>query len=319
VNVLFVTDAWETLDHSRDTSLRLMEEFLRARHCVYLANNHQIEKSGLRVRILAKKILKVGPMRTAIDFKFGALQAIDPARMAQIHYRVDPPVDLRYLWPLQMLASAPGVAQRIVNPLHVLLGCNEKWEGLHYPGLSPRSLISRDAKKLMEFASKLGTAVVKPLHLAQSRGVEKLLTYTIDDVRRSQALLEAATESSTHYAMVQEYLAAIEEGETRLWFLDAKLLGTLRKYPLSGDFRVQIDQGSRVSAHSPTPKELQAAKKIALSLKKYKIRLAAVDLVDGKIIDFNFTSPGLLVELEELHGEKFAAKIVSQLSRPFRK
>lgn len=315
MNILFITDAWETLDHPRDTSLRLMEEFLRARHRVYLASNTQVEKSGPSTRILAQKLRKVGSARTAADFEFEALQAIDPARMDQIHYRVDPPVDLHYLWPLQMLASAPGVSAKIVNPLEALLRRNEKWEGLHYPGLSPKSLISRDAAKLMDFATKLGTAVVKPLHLAQSRGVEKLLTYTVDDVRRSQGLLEVATEGSTRYALVQEFLPAIEEGETRLWFLDGKLLGTLRKHPLAGDFRVQIDQGSRLSVHTPTRTELKAATKIGGALKKAKIRLAAVDLVGGKIIDFNFTSPGLLVQLEELTGRNYSAEIVRKLAR----
>ncbi len=60
-------------------------------------------------------------------------------------------------------------------------------------------------------------------------------------------------------------------------------------------------------------KEKNAARRIGLHLKKRKIRLAAVDLIDGLITDFNFTSPGLVTQIESATGVPLARKIIQAL------
>jgi hypothetical protein len=53
---------------------------------------------------------------------------------------------------------------------------------------------------------------------------------------------------------------------------------------------------------------MKAAAAVGKLLRKEKILWAAVDLIDGKVTDFNFTSPGLLVAMEDLLGENLAEK-----------
>jgi glutathione synthase len=113
--------------------------------------------------------------------------------------------------------------------------------------------------------------------------------------------------------ILQEFFPGIAEGEKRLWFIDGTLLSYAKKLPMQGDFRVDLDQGSQVVSCELTRAEKLAAQKIGRHLRKRKIRLAAVDLIEGKITDFNFTSPGMIVQMEKLSGENLAAKILKRL------
>jgi hypothetical protein len=45
--------------------------------------------------------------------------------------------------------------------------------------------------------------------------------------------------------------------------------------------------------------------------------MAAIDLIADQVTDFNFTSPGLLVQMESLLGRNLAQPIVKSLVRPW--
>jgi hypothetical protein len=108
--------------------------------------------------------------------------------------------------------------------------------------------------------------------------------------------------------------AGINQGEVRMWFARGKLIAALKKFPAEGDFRVLIDQGSRIEAHYPTLHEQEIALEVGSSLRDQGIALAAIDFIDGKISDYNITSPGLLVQLEKVHGGRnFAAEIIKAI------
>ena len=46
------------------------------------------------------------------------------------------------------------------------------------------------------------------------------------------------------------------------------------------------------------------------------IRLAAVDLIEGLVTDFNFTSPGLIPQMEGVLDENLARPIIKALLKP---
>jgi hypothetical protein len=76
-----------------------------------------------------------------------------------------------------------------------------------------------------------------------------------------------------------------------------------------------MDQGGRVIATSLSKQELHAATIIGQSLKKRKIRLAAVDLIEGLVTDANFTSPGLLLQMEQIANQNLAEIILKSLTQ----
>src|SRR5205823_7964680 len=100
-----------------------------------------------------------------------------------------------------------------------------------------------------------------------------------------------------------------------LWYADGKLIGMAKKLPLAGDFRVNIDRGSKLAPARLDARQKTAGLAISRLLKSAGIRLAAVDLIGPWITDFNFTSPGLIPEMEALLGENLARAIVRSLGR----
>ncbi len=327
-SLLWVTDPWDTLDHPKDTTLRLAEESLALGNENYWCDLHSIRLEEGKVWLDAREIQAVSPGRKSSDFRLGPPTPTEPSRFQSIHYRTDPPVNLAYLHPLQLLVhgirqheGALGLLTRkrrsteIINPAPLLLRANEKFEASLLEGLLPPTVVSSEWARLETFGLKESVTVLKPLHLAQSIGVELLKWTTPEEIAASRTHLERASSGFTEPVLLQRYLKGIEQGEQRLWYVDGKLLAVVKKLPKEGDFRVNMDQGGRLVRSELNTAERIAARRIGRHLKLRKIRLAAVDLIDGHVTDLNFTSPGLIPQMEILLGENLARQILDRLSR----
>jgi glutathione synthase len=325
---LWITDPWDTLDHPNDTTLRLAEEALRLGHESHWCDLRTLTLKEGKIRLQAQRILAVHPAasssgsglpRSRDCFQLSSPTWQAPSEFDSVHYRTDPPVDLHYLHPLQLLAlglRSQGKTE-LVNPFEILTGRSEKWIALEVSPIAqvfPPSCVSALWAELDYFGRKHGRAVLKPLHQAQSKGIEKLEWGTPSKRAQARKKLAEATEQFQRPVLLQKYLKGIEKGEQRLWFLDGRLLTFVRKLPLQGDFRVDMDRGSRIVRSRLTAREKAAALKIGKFLKAHQIRLAAIDLIDGYATDFNFTSPGLLVPIENLLGKNYARPIIEALT-----
>jgi glutathione synthase/RimK-type ligase-like ATP-grasp enzyme len=74
-----------------------------------------------------------------------------------------------------------------------------------------------------------------------------------------------------------------------------------------------MDAGGFLERYSLNPVEQKIANAVGLHLQKRKVKIAAVDLIGGYITDFNFTSPGLLRQIEQLYCENLAEPVVRSL------
>ncbi|MBS1961245.1 MAG: hypothetical protein JST04_03435 [Bdellovibrionales bacterium] len=308
--LLFVVDPWSTLDHERDTTLRLAEEALASGARCWISENRSIGlDAGIPYAEVAE-ITEIARPRLAGNVRRGETRWTPLGEFDHVFYRTDPPVDLAYLLPLQILAAArrPGSKRPAIHSdPTTLFETNEKWAAAELGALFPKSLVSSSIERLARFVAAAGKVVLKPLYLAQSKGVEVL-----DSEQFSAATirdrLRLATDGERLPVIVQEFLPGIAKGESRLWFASGALIASVRKIPREGESIIDMDQGGRLAPVKLTKVERAAAKKIGALLKRRKILFAAVDLIDGKITDFNHTSPGLLVAMEELLGENLARR-----------
>ena len=179
----------------------------------------------------------------------------------------------------------------------------------------PPTIASAEWEKLQAFGLAEQRTVLKPLHQAQSKGIELLDWQTEAGINRARGSLQAATDGFARPVILQRYLSGIAQGEQRLWFVDGKLLACARKLPLPRDFLIDMDRGSRLAPTELNAAEHKAAPLISRHLISRKIRLAAVDLIEGYITDFNFTSPGLIVQMEGILGENLARPIIQALMK----
>jgi glutathione synthase len=316
--ILWITDPWETLDHRRDTTLRLMEEAQLAGLTQWWCSVRSIRLEGSQVVFDAKKVLSVDPERSLKSFRFEPVQVSAPKNFTSIHYRTDPPVDLSYLQPLQLLEFGLRGCRstELINPASVLFQLNEKFEATALGKVMPPSLVSSQWEHLLHFGQKEHRTVLKPLHEAQSHGIELLDWTTPTGVSQAKAKIQTLSSQFSTPVLLQRYLEEIDEGETRLWFLDGRLLATVKKLPIPGDFRVDIDQGSLLAPTQLHPKQRRWVAPIAKHLKSHKIRLAAVDLIGDRLTDFNFTSPGLITLMEKTLQRNLAREIIHKLYAP---
>jgi glutathione synthase len=321
---LWITDPWETLDHARDTTLRLAQEALS-----FGIENHWCDVRSIRwengqVLLDARAIESMGDDRSETSIELSSPFTASPLDFQSLQYRTDPPVDLAYQHPLQLLHLAlqaePRATRRpeLVNPISALLLANEKLEAGLLKGLLPPTAVSSQWEPLERFGAAEKKTVLKPLHLAQSKGVELLDWTTPKGRAHARRLIEDATGKFERPVLLQRYLPGISKGETRLWLLDGKLLACARKLPLKNDFRVNIDQGSRLAPHSISAHERKASALIGKRLQALGVRLAAVDLIDGYATDFNVTSPGLITQMEQVLKKNLARPIVHALACRFR-
>jgi glutathione synthase len=313
--LLWITDPWSTLDHSKDTTLRLAQEadHLGAQQSWCDVKSIRLETGT--VCFDTKPILSVAANRNSQGFEFGKLETSTASDFHQLHYRTDPPIDLAYLHPLQLLAFAVRGLKNceIINPAEALIVQNEKFEAAALGDLMPPSLVSSQWDQMLKFGQSQGRTVLKPLHEAQSHGIELLDWRTQDSIENSRKMLKSVTHNLDTPIILQMYLEGIADGETRLWFLEGKLLACAKKHPITGDFRVNIDGGSRLTSARLSREETAIALKISKHLKSRKIRLAAVDLIEGYVTDFNFTSPGLITQMETVLNTNLALPIVTHL------
>ena len=317
---LFVTDPWSTLDHPKDTTLRLAEEAIAQGAEAFWCDLRTIRWDRDTVLLDARQFLQIYPGRLEKSFKLSEPVATSPAEFDSIHYRTDPPVDLHYLQPLQLLVlGIEGSGVELVNPAEVLFLGNEKLEATALGDLMPPSLAAAEWEKLQTFGHEEGRTVLKPLHQAQSKGIELLDWQSEGGVTLARKALEAGTDNFERPVLLQRYLPGISQGEQRLWFVDGKLSSCVRKLPMPKDFRVDMDRGSRLAPTELTAAESKAARRISSHLNERRIRLAAVDLIDGYVTDFNFTSPGLIPQMEGVLGENLAKPIIRALMKRSRK
>jgi glutathione synthase len=321
---LWITDPWETLDHPNDTTIRLAQEALLLGIESHWCDVRSIRWDQDRVVLTAHRFEEIGPGRDPASIQLGSARAASPLDYQSLQYRTDPPVDLAYQHPLQLLHLALEMEPRksarpeIVNPVQALLIANEKLEAGTIKGLLPPTLVSSQWESLHAFGVTEQKTVLKPLHLAQSKGIELLDWSSDQGISVARQIIEKTSDGFEKPVLLQRYLPGISQGETRLWFLDGKLLACAKKLPLKNDFRVNIDQGSRLAAHSPNAHEKRAATQIGKHLRALGVRLAAVDLIEGFATDFNVTSPGLITQMEKVLGKNLARPIVRALSRRFK-
>lgn len=299
--LLWVTDPWESLDHANDTTLRLAQEAVVLGHTSLWADVHSVCCRGGEVTVDAYPLSSAGN-------RLDEHRRTNVSELDAVHYRVDPPVAPAYTLPLQLFASAVVKNVEFINPIVTLLATSEKVPPGDLVDVMPPTLATSDVGQLTRFVQEYGRCVVKPLNDAQSRGVQE-----VEDDSLLHSRLAAATRQFSVPITVQKYLPEIADGEVRLWYVDGELIATAKKYPVAGDFRVDIDRGSRVGAYTLTPAESETAAKIGVALRSGGTRLAAVDLIGGYLTDFNVTSPGLLRQMEAAIKTNLAREVIRRL------
>ena len=177
----------------------------------------------------------------------------------------------------------------------------------------PTSLLLRGcpaATRDAALAAHRSRVVIKPAISAGARGTILTDAGSVEAAEHLAALTRAGD------ALVQPYLAAVEDGELSLMYFAGVLSHAVRKRPARGDFRVQEEFGGSVVAHEPTAAE-RAVGAAVLAAAPGTPTYARIDLVSGGgeplLMEAELIEPEMFLRADPVAAERFADVLLAQL------
>ena len=214
------------------------------------------------------------------------------------------------------LAMSRGVL--VVNDPTSLADAVNKTYFQHFPEeVRPRTMISRDPAAISTFIEEMkGSAVLKPLQGSGGAGVFLVSAKESPNVNQ---MIEALSRDG--YIVVQEYLEAAKDGDTRLFVMNGQPLArdgqyaAFRRVNESADMRSNMHAGGEAHPAKVTDEMLQMVDLVRPKLLDDGMFLVGLDIVGNKLMEVNVFSPGGLGSSQQLYEVDFTQPVIEALER----
>jgi glutathione synthase len=313
-SIVVVADPLDRLHPDHDSTVALMEEAQRRGYRLLATTAEQLGVRDGRttarcvpVEVVPAELVS-GRWVARPDWwrPAGPPKALPLNESAAVLMRVDPPFDAGYLRTTYLLDRAGTL---VLNAPHGLREANEKLFALRFPELIPGTVVSADPAELAELTHEWGGAVLKPTDAMAGRGVLLLQPGDLN----LHSLLQSATAHGRRHVVVQRRLDSCED--RRLVVVAGQPVGVIRRVAAEDDFRGNLAAGAHAEPDSVTAADRRLCHVLAPELDRLGILLAGVDLVTGRLIEVNVTSPTGFREIQALTGEDPAAAVLDLIDR----
>jgi glutathione synthase len=304
---VYVMDPMERVLPDKDTTFAFLRASLaRGHECLHCEpRDVYVQDGDVFARVRSVTVSEHAP-----HFKYGAHESVRLADVHAVLIRKDPPFDSEYLYLTLMLERARN-RTIIVNDPQGLRDANEKLYTLHFARHMPRTLVTSDRARILEFIDAIGSGVIKPLDGAGGSGV---LRISRDDMN-TRSILDLMTVEGKRLAMVQEYLPKVREGDKRVLLIDGQVLGAILRVPRSDDLRSNIHVGGTVEPCTLSVKERELIADITPRLLEDGLFFVGLDLIGERLTEVNVTSPTGIQELSRHLGRDMAAPVVEWIEK----
>ncbi|MGH8428960.1 MAG: glutathione synthase [Solimonas sp.] len=287
-------DPIERMIVNHDTSLALMVEAQARGHEIWWwAPGDLFYELGV-VKARARRVSVSLEEKKHYETYETAVRDVDQFDVVLV--RQDPPFDMGYISNTYLLELAKTL---VINPPRGIRNISEKTSILEFPELTPKTWVGRDIEALEAFAKGFDQVVLKILFMMGGEGVIKLSASDPDFRAKAQSFMAAAGREPI---LVQEFLPAVSGGDKRVFVLDGEPFAALKRLPKEGDFRANLAVGGKAAAGELDDADRAIAVAVAPLLKREGIVFAGLDVIAGKLIEINVTSPTLAQELKRLSG-----------------
>lgn len=239
-------------------------------------------------------------------FTIEAEQAVAMAEMDAVWLRTDPPFDRRYFYTTLMLDYLPS-STRVLNQPEGVRNWNEKLAALVYPEHTPRTIVSNKSEEIVRFANEIGRITVKPIDGFGGKGI--IFFEPGDDT----GVLSTSTHDGSHWVIAQQFLPAASEGDKRILLLNGEPLGAILRLAADGQALNNLDQGGSAHQAKLDADDLMICKAMKSGLIEQGVFFAGIDIIGGKLIEVNVTSPTGLQELCRFNQQDYHHQIVTAL------
>ena len=221
-------------------------------------------------------------------------------------FRPDPPVDIDYINATLIFDFVDENKVKVINNPKAIRNFNEKFHSNMFPEFVPENIVSADKGQIKEFVRKHKKAVIKPLNQCFGQGVTALFEGDIN----LNSLIKTATNGYKTICLVQRYLDGAVHGDKRILTLGDEVLNyAVTKAPLDNDFKFSEHSDNYLRKAKLTETDIKIASTVAKKLNSMGIPLIGLDILDGKILEINVTSPCyFLKETKNLYGVDLSDK-----------
>ena len=221
--------------------------------------------------------------------------------------RQNPPFNMDYINSTHFLDHVN--IKRVINNPTSVRNVSEKFYSTNFLKYMPDTIFTKNVKQINTFLKKNKKIVIKPIHGYAGKNILFM------DRKLNIKILNKYIKKFDH-VMVQKYLSKVKEGDKRVFIINGKVKGAIRRLPKKNSILSNISQGGTALKTNLNSRELKISKLVAGRLKKSKIFFAGIDLVGGYLIgDINVTSPTGLPQYKNLTGINLAKEFWNELEK----
>lgn len=304
LSMLFVMDPIDSIDIAKDTTFALMLAAQERGHRVHFCelgalsadDGHAVARiQPVELRREVGRHAVLGAPRTVV---------LDDD-LDVVWQRKDPPVDVDFITATQILALCQRAL--VLNRPDTVIWANEKLYALRFADLMPETRVTRRIPELVDFLAKRGgEMIVKPLG---GKGGEGVFHVRHDD-RNLFSILETATGFGTRWAMAQQYLPEIREGDKRILLVDGEVLGALLRVPAAGETRANLHVGGTAVRAPLDARDLRIVERLRPALQRDGLFFVGIDVIGGLLTEVNVTSPTGIQEIDALEGVNLETRVI---------
>ena len=280
-----------------DTTLQLALEAQKRSYQIYWYETKDLSLIKGKVYAKAKKVIFFENRKKY--FKILKYVNLDLSKANYILIRQNPPFNMDYITSTLYLENIPKKVKILNNPISVR-NISEKFYSINFLKFMPPTIFTKDLKLIKKFYKENNKIVIKPIHGYAGKDILFI------DRNFNENTIKRYIKKIGH-VMVQKFLPLVKHGDKRVFILNGKVKGAIRRVPSKGSILSNISQGGSALKTKLNKKELYISKVIAKKLKKNNIFFAGIDLISNYLIgDINVTSPTGLPQYKNLTGINLA-------------
>ncbi len=290
-------DPIETININTDTTFLLALEAQKRFSKIYWYETKDLSFIKGKVYAEAKEVIFFQNKKKY--FKILKITKIDLSTVKFILIRQNPPFNMNYITSTLYLEFLANKVKILNNPI-AIRNISEKFYSLNFLNFMPPTIFTNNLNLIKKFYLKYKQIVIKPIHGYAGKDI-LFVNKKFNEVNIKKYL------SKIGHVMVQKFLPKVKFGDKRIFILNGKVKGAIKRVPAKGSILSNISQGGKANKTILNKKELYLSNFIAKKLKKKDVFFAGIDLVSNYLIgDINITSPTGLPQYKNLTGINLA-------------
>ena len=290
-------DPIETININTDTTFLLALEAQKRFSKIYWYETKDLSFIKGKVYAEAKEVIFFQNKKKY--FKILKITKIDLSIVKFILIRQNPPFNMNYITSTLYLEFLANKVKILNNPI-AIRNISEKFYSLNFLNFMPPTIFTNNLNLIKKFFLKYKKIVIKPIHGYAGKDI-LFINKKFNEVNIKKYL------SKIGHVMVQKFLPKVKFGDKRVFILNGKVKGAIKRVPAKGSILSNISQGGKAKKTILNKKEIYLSNFIAKKLKKKDIFFAGIDLVSNYLIgDINITSPTGLPQYKNLTGINLA-------------